>query len=35
MDVLAKQDFKHPDVEMELSISKAEAKWLIKTVFIK
>jgi hypothetical protein len=29
VDVIAKQALKHPNVEMELSISKAEAKGLI------
>ena len=32
LDVIAKQAIKHRNVEMELSISKAEAKGLIITV---
>ena len=33
-EVIPKQALKHPNVEMELSISKAEAKGLIRTVNI-
>ena len=32
VDVIAKQALKHPNVEMELSISKAEAKGLRRIV---
>ena len=32
VDVIAKQVLKHPNVEMEMSIRKAEAKRMIKTV---
>lgn len=32
VDIIANQALKHPNVEMELSISKAEANGLIRTV---
>jgi hypothetical protein len=34
VDVIAKQAIKHPNAAMELSISKAEAKELIKSFFL-